>query len=305
MAAIYEPPEGKTLRIAHWEETHELDKARGLGSISWVCIPVKLDGDGYTELIDHPRGGAHYGAWMATLCIAARCPKRGLLARGLREILKRPNKELKGPFKPNPIKTPIKHDSATIARISRQDPVVVGEALARLVSIGWLDFCDDLEVCEALDFTLLNGHLSASRARAKGKERKGKERKHSQPLNKDGGGSAALFARVQAEWQLAAERSQLRPAIRLSKARRERLDYLFATDPVFEARWQESIARAAGSDFCNGGGPRGWVMTFDSWLKHWADVLEGKYDDRDQAAGSDSAAVLDKLEQEGRICGNE
>jgi hypothetical protein len=35
-----------------------------------------MDGDGYTELVDHDDGAAHLGAWCAIVQIASKCDPR-------------------------------------------------------------------------------------------------------------------------------------------------------------------------------------------------------------------------------------
>ena len=61
------------LRIKDWSEHFENNRTRELKSLTFVCIPNKLDGDGYTELIDHPNGISHYGAWGSSYFQLPRC----------------------------------------------------------------------------------------------------------------------------------------------------------------------------------------------------------------------------------------
>jgi hypothetical protein len=104
-------------RIKNWDETFENNQSRNLKTMTWVKVPTKMDGDGYTELLDHPNGATHYGAWMACTLIAAKCNPRGTLVRT-------GNKP---------------HDFDSLARISRIPCKVFEEAIPRLVSIGWLE----------------------------------------------------------------------------------------------------------------------------------------------------------------------
>ena len=90
------------LRINNWDEYFENNRSRGMRATTWVPIPNRLDGDGYSELLDHPEGAAHYGAWVAMVLMASKCHPRGTLVRdGGRP-----------------------HDVRSLARISRRKPFV-------------------------------------------------------------------------------------------------------------------------------------------------------------------------------------
>jgi hypothetical protein len=105
------------LRVKDWEQHFENNRTRELKSLHWAPVPNKQDGDGYTELMDHPNGVAHYGAWVAIVLVASKCDPRGTLSRdGARP-----------------------HDAASVSRITRVPADVMSEAIERLVSIGWLE----------------------------------------------------------------------------------------------------------------------------------------------------------------------
>jgi hypothetical protein len=107
---------GTCIEIIDWDKHYEINRTRELKKMSWVPIPNKLDGDGYTLLVEHPNGAAHFGAWIALVEVASRCDKRGTLMRDNR--------------------TP--HDIASLQRITRIPVKIWQEALPRLVSIGWI-----------------------------------------------------------------------------------------------------------------------------------------------------------------------
>lgn len=92
----------------------------------WVAIPTKLDGDGYTELMDHENGAAHYGAWVTMVSIAAKCAIRGTLVRDSRTD-----------------SAPRPHDAGSLSRISRIPAAVFEEAIPRLIAIRWLETVDE------------------------------------------------------------------------------------------------------------------------------------------------------------------
>jgi hypothetical protein len=102
--------------IANWDQNFENNRTREMKSMAWVPVPNKMDGDGYTELLDHPDGPLHYAAWMALVLIASRCGERGTLLRSTGEP----------------------HDSASLARMSRIPATVFDAALPRLFKMGWL-----------------------------------------------------------------------------------------------------------------------------------------------------------------------
>jgi hypothetical protein len=105
-------------RIPNWDDNFEVNRTRELKRLDWVPLPNKLDDDGYTELVDHPNGAAHLGAWMALLAIASKCkPRRGVLLR----------------------ENGTPHDAHSLARISRLPASVFEEVIPRLISIGWLE----------------------------------------------------------------------------------------------------------------------------------------------------------------------
>jgi hypothetical protein len=122
------------LRIKDWSEHFENNRTREIKNLAFVCIPNKLDGDGYTELIDHPAGISHYGAWITLCHVASRCDPRGTLLR----VGKKP------------------HDSRSLGRITRVPCEVYDEAIPRLIAVGWLEF-----ITIEVDSTYVESHESA------------------------------------------------------------------------------------------------------------------------------------------------
>ena len=110
-----------TLRIKNWETHFENNRTKELKKLSWVPFPNKHDGDGYTELLDHPQGAAHYGVWCVIVQVASKCDKRGTLLRD----------------------TGKPHDSRSLSRITRIPVKIMEEAIRRLISIKWLEVYDN------------------------------------------------------------------------------------------------------------------------------------------------------------------
>lgn len=112
------PESPPTYRIARWRKTFEHRDLRRPGrSMPWVKVPTHHDGDGLTELLQHPNGVAHYGIWVLLLGVGSRCSPRGVLIR----------------------KNSSPHTSATVARIVRSTETMAEEAWLRFISIGWLE----------------------------------------------------------------------------------------------------------------------------------------------------------------------
>ena len=110
-----------TYRIKDWESHFENNRTRELSKLRFVIMPNKQDGDGYTELVEHPNGAAHLGAWCAIVQVASKCSPRGTLLR-----------EAGRP-----------HDSGSLARQTRIRKEVFDEVLPRLTgSIGWVEELD-------------------------------------------------------------------------------------------------------------------------------------------------------------------
>jgi hypothetical protein len=105
------------LRIAGWDTHFENNRTRDMKQMSWVPFPNKHDGDGYTELVDHPDGAAHLGAWVAIVQVASKCEPRGTLLRSCGAP----------------------HCAQSISRITRLPAAIVAVAIGRLLDIKWLE----------------------------------------------------------------------------------------------------------------------------------------------------------------------
>ena len=112
-------------RIRDWAKHFENNRTRELKYMDWVPVPNKHDGDGFTELLDHPEGLSHYGAWHLILQVASKCEIRGTLLRDGAVGGKRP------------------HTPESLARITRGDEKTFKVAIDRLVSIGWIEVCNN------------------------------------------------------------------------------------------------------------------------------------------------------------------
>lgn len=111
----------KVYRIRDWDRHFENNRTRELKNLSWVPVPNKQDGDGYTEIMSHKNGAAHFGCWHAILQVASKCDPRGTLLRdGARA-----------------------HDFTSLSRITRIPESILIEAVERLLTIGWVEIYDN------------------------------------------------------------------------------------------------------------------------------------------------------------------
>lgn len=117
-------------RVHNWSKLYENNRTRELKKLQWVLIPNKQDGEGYTALMDHENGPAHFGAWIVILQIASKCEPRGTLVRAC--------------GKP--------HTPETIGRMSHLPAGLCRDALKRLVGdeIGWMEVVDESKSCKDL-----------------------------------------------------------------------------------------------------------------------------------------------------------
>lgn len=145
-------------RIVDWDLHFENNRTRELKRLEWVPIPNKHDGDGFTELLDHPEGEAHYGAWCLLVQVASKCEPRGTLSRdGARP-----------------------HDVRSLARMTRCKEGTLATAIKRLVSdIGWLEIVPDPPqqsgVTEISQEDATMSHPPAEKRLRKGTEGNGRE----------------------------------------------------------------------------------------------------------------------------------
>lgn len=107
----------KALRIRSWDKHYENNRSRELRRPEWLPLPNRFDGTGFMELLDHPAGMSHYGAWCLLLGAASRQPDRGLFVTDSGRAM----------------------TIKDIARMTRGSVEVFADAIGRLVAIGWLE----------------------------------------------------------------------------------------------------------------------------------------------------------------------
>ena len=120
MAVIY--------RIKDWDQHYECSDTKKVKSFSrYVPVPNRMDGSGFAQLMNHPNGVAHYGAWITLVIVASKCETRGVLA----------HKNGEG------------FDTETLSLMTRVPVKILDELLPRLLSkkIDWMEVVDEQGNC--------------------------------------------------------------------------------------------------------------------------------------------------------------
>ena len=116
-----------TWAIAKWGENYETYESRRLKSMPWVRLPCDLASSGYVEMLtEHEDGEAHFGAWVAVLELAVRCPERGVLTRSN--------------GRPHTVKS--------MAAVTRFREATIDAMLGRAVDMGWATMTQDDEITQ-------------------------------------------------------------------------------------------------------------------------------------------------------------
>lgn len=131
-------------RVKDWDKIFENNRTRELKHLDWVPMPNKMDGDGYTELLDHPDGMSHFAAWVLIVEVASKCDKekRGTLVRD----------------------RDVPHDARSLARVTRGSAKIFEAAIPRLVAIGWLEQIEVNVADQPVTSSCLNGDANPAGA---------------------------------------------------------------------------------------------------------------------------------------------
>jgi hypothetical protein len=150
----------KALRIVGWTRYLHADCKRGAskvladgthtsGPLAWVKCPTSHTGLGFLDLMDHPDGMAHFGAWVLILETAARCPVHGtLITDGGRPL-----------------------GARELALKTRGNADIFAAAISRLLAIGWLEEVEMQDTCKQVASRLQAGCKQVTRP----EERRGEE----------------------------------------------------------------------------------------------------------------------------------
>ena len=164
-------------RIRNWERHFENNRTKELRKMSWVPVPNKHDGDGYTDLMSRKNAMALYGAWHLILQVASKCEPRGTLVRDI--VNPAPSCGDAAPSCGDAAPSCAAHNGASIARLTRGDGQIIEAMLKVGIEIGWIEqFVMDNEVTESRENPAPScGNPAPSCAEWKGKKgREGKGR---------------------------------------------------------------------------------------------------------------------------------
>ena len=148
-------------RVKNWNEIYEINRTRELKKMSWIPIPIKLYGDGYTLIMSEEDGASIFGAWIAMLEVAAHCDPRGTLIRS----------------------AGIPHDAAGISRQCRIPEKTIKRMLDFCFKFcKWLEIIEIESTCDNPALTCDNPALTCAVQERTGEEKRGenrREKKHS------------------------------------------------------------------------------------------------------------------------------
>lgn len=102
--------------ITNWNNSFEINRTRELKKMTWVPLPNKMDGDGFTEIMAHDCGTVIFGIWVLMVELASKCDPRGTLLRD----------------------SAVPHDFQSLSRMTRAKEAQFLLAVPILVGIGWL-----------------------------------------------------------------------------------------------------------------------------------------------------------------------
>ena len=168
------------LRVRNWDLLYENNRSRDLGRTSWFPAPNDLSADGYTEVVTHAEGAAHFGVWNALLMVASRAKPRGALLR----------------YDGRP------HIAESLARVTRLPEQLIDAAIQRLLDIGLLEVSGN----KPRKNSSLRSHPSAAKpqdgapkSQEGAAERKGTEHHHQEGKGKTKKGTESAFDEVRQE----------------------------------------------------------------------------------------------------------
>ncbi len=143
----------KVLRIKDWDALYENNRTRELKTLDWFPMRNKHDGDGFTELLDHPNGIAHYGAWVLILQVASKCREVALRCNHPAPPCGETIPQNPAPGCDNPAlrcggrgtllrEGARPHDAKSLARVTRGNEAIFNEVIPRLLEMQWLEIIE-------------------------------------------------------------------------------------------------------------------------------------------------------------------
>lgn len=237
----------KVYHIIDWATVYENNRSRTVKDLSWVPVPNKHDGEGYSTIMAHPRAAEIFTAWVLMLQVASRCHPRGTLVRDDGTAL-----------------TP---DALAVKTRAKPEWFEFALNFLQAQPIGWIG-CKEVSEPQQLLLGRQEGDTQPPPNRQPSDEEgKGME-------GREDNGDAGFPSEVLL-WNA---QSRL-PAVQSMSADRKRFLSARRKDPFFVSNVEAAIKRIAESKFCTGDNDRGWTATFDWLLRPGTvtKVMEGKY----------------------------
>ena len=249
-----------TWAIANWGETYETYESRRLKSMPWVRLPCDLASSGYVEMLtEHEDGEAHFGAWVAVLELAVRCPERGTLTRSNG----RP------------------HTLRSLAAITRFREATIEAMLGRAVDMGWATLAQDEEIPQSAR------EIPAERP-TRPRDREEKRREEKKKTEYSGGEAMPAPAKAAKKGAPMDDIADLYhetlvpplPKLRcgVPASARRNVTARWKAHPDLK-EWREVFDTVRGSPFLTGNNDRGWKATL-IWIvkaENWDKIQNATY----------------------------
>lgn len=264
----------KLYRIKDWNKHFENDRSRTRNKCSFVCVPNKQHGMGFSYLMAEIDGATIYGVFhlIVGACSQQSPPRHGLLTA---------DGELTGsPWGPDDMAVKFRRPAKEISR-----------ALEVLSSerVGWI------EVLESSHSPPTHRPVTANSppTHLEGKGREEKEGKGREDASLFPPPPADTVETLMVAWNEVGAFSAVKE---LSDKRKKGANSRLKDD-FFRENWRAALARILESRFCRGENERGWRADFDWFLQPdvCLKIMEGKYDNRNGATPLKSNPVRNAI----------
>jgi len=246
----------KVYQVNDWDLHFENDRSRERKNCSFVCVPNKQHGMGFSRVMAEPDGAAIYGIWhMIIGACSQQTHRNGWLTDD--------GEQAGSPWGADDMGIKFRRPVAEIQR-----------ALDFLCSpkVGWINCLENKELQPTPD--VLPACSPPTPLEEKRREEKRKEGNNSPP--------SAFIKDVFDAWNTMAESVGIPKCLIVSDSRRRALQ-VRQRDKFFIENWNVAMDKVLKSTFCKGDNDRGWTATFDWFIKpeNFTKIVEGKYDNRE------------------------
>lgn len=237
-------------KVKDWNIHFENDRSRSRLNCSFVCVPNKQHGMGFSRIMSEPDGAAIYGVWHMIIGACSQQKKRdGWMTDD--------GEQAGSPWGVDDLVLKFRRPAQEIQR-----------ALGFLSSkrVEWLVVIEESPSTHRQ--LTVNSQPTAIEGRKEGKEEKEGKVALLPPTLKD----------VFDGWNAMAEASKIPQCLVLSDKRKRSLISRL-NDYFFESNWRSALVIISNSKFCNGENDRKWKASFDWFIQPdtVAKTMEGKY----------------------------